>query len=320
MTEMIPYKDESTAVGPTCKTVLAATNASDKPSLFQSLLNAVRQIVGFKPLSLSVRFAESQVVREETRNTAEMLKAREEFELTQAKVRRMDLEAAANAEETKAEAAKTKAEAAKIKAEAAKIKAEAAKIRAEAAKINAEAAKTEAEARIEEVAARQIEQRKLSRSELRKQARLLIKRIEDAGGQVETPRMSGDASSEAGDFHKETRAYELNQILTGTIVMQSIQDSFNTLQGSTANKELKSKLEELTKEIAEQCRFLPDSVARQLTEDVSSLVKESLKQSPRREWYEPSAKGIVQAASALGAASEKIVGLVKGVLSLLTTN
>jgi len=104
------------------------------------------------------------------------------------------------------------------------------------------------------------------------------------------------------------------------IVAQSIQDSFNTLRESTTNNELKSKLEELTKEIAEQCRSLPESAARQLAEDVSSLVKESLKQSPRREWYELSAKGIIQAASALGVASEKIVGLVKGVLSLLTRN
>lgn len=87
------------------------------------------------------------------------------------------------------------------------------------------------------------------------------------------------------------------------VVAQSIQDSFNTLQASTAKDELKAKLEELTKEVAEQSKSLPETIARELAEDLNTFVKESVKQSPRRKWYELSADGIMQAATTLGAAS-----------------
>jgi predicted metal-dependent hydrolase len=101
------------------------------------------------------------------------------------------------------------------------------------------------------------------------------------------------------------------------VVAQSIQDSFNTLQASTAKDELKAKLEELTKEVAEQSKSLPETIARELAEDLNTFVKESVKQSPRRKWYELSADGIMQAATTLGAASGKIIGMVKDVLALL---
>lgn len=102
------------------------------------------------------------------------------------------------------------------------------------------------------------------------------------------------------------------------IVAQSIQNSFNTLQESTVKDTLKAKLEELTKEIAQQSQSLPEGDARQLAEDLNVLVKESVKQSPRRKWYELSAEGVMDAAKAFGAASGRIIGLVKDVLSLLT--
>uniref|UniRef100_UPI00405692FC hypothetical protein n=1 Tax=Candidatus Electrothrix sp. TaxID=2170559 RepID=UPI00405692FC len=104
------------------------------------------------------------------------------------------------------------------------------------------------------------------------------------------------------------------------VVAQSIQDSFNTLQDSTAHVDLKEKLETLTKEVTEQLPLLPQEVARQLADDLNIFVKESIKPTPRKKWYELSAKGIMDAAKALGGASGKIIGLVKDLLSLLSNS
>jgi hypothetical protein len=101
------------------------------------------------------------------------------------------------------------------------------------------------------------------------------------------------------------------------VVAQSIQDSFNSLQGSTTRDDLKTKLEELTKEVSEISQQLPAEVARQMAEDLNVLIKESTKAEPRRKWYELSSQGILEASGALGAASGKIIGLVKDVLTLL---
>jgi hypothetical protein len=99
---LAPYdKPEQTVVQ---KSDLKPIDPTDKPSWWLRFLNDVRTTIGMKPLSLSERWAEAKVRTQEVKVESEeidkeikLLKAKQEFEETMAKVRQMDRESAAKA-------------------------------------------------------------------------------------------------------------------------------------------------------------------------------------------------------------------------------
>lgn len=79
---------------------------------------------------------------------------------------------------------------------------------------------------------------------------------------------------------------------------------------SEAMGELDRLLDELKKSLS------PDA-ARQVDDDFAALAKEAAKESPRRQWYELSASGLVDAAKACKDLVAPIGAAVKGVLTIL---
>lgn len=113
MSEIIRRFEEPTAPVSISKTVLEPQKPTDNPSMFVKFVNFVRQNIGLKPLELAERFAEAEARKREAQadsfevdNQVKLLKAKQEYELVQAEIRRMDMEAAGKSEQAKEEAKK----------------------------------------------------------------------------------------------------------------------------------------------------------------------------------------------------------------------
>jgi hypothetical protein len=104
------------------------------------------------------------------------------------------------------------------------------------------------------------------------------------------------------------------QIVVGT----TIQDSFNRAAQSNATDELKKKVELLCSQVQVLSETLPSRKQHEIAQDLSTLVTEATKESPRRPWYELSANGLIEAAKACAGLSSPIIATVKEILSLLS--
>jgi hypothetical protein len=107
-------------------------------------------------------------------------------------------------------------------------------------------------------------------------------------------------------------------VFTGNLVVaNSIQDSFDKVQQSTAAPELKKWLETLSQSVAEMTKGLPEERAVQAAADLRTLTTEALSKEPRKKWYELSAEGLVEAAKAVGEVAAPVVTAVKAIIGLL---
>ncbi|UCC40765.1 MAG: hypothetical protein JSV96_04785 [Candidatus Aminicenantes bacterium] len=101
------------------------------------------------------------------------------------------------------------------------------------------------------------------------------------------------------------------------VVAKNIEDSFNKAQQFQVDENLKKKLEELSSLVAKLCEQLPDDKANEVSRDLQSIVNEATSEKPRKEWYELSAKGLIEAAKTVASMAGPIVTTVKTILSLL---
>ena len=171
MSDLIPFGSDPGVTDAITRTGLAPIGSTDQQSLWQRFLQALRNIWGNKPLEMSLRFAEAEVALRETENQINLLKAKQEYELAQAEIRRLDLESQANAAQANALAENIRAETRSIKAHA----------------------------RIQEVAAREVERRGLTLNQREQVFRDAVKKIRDAGGDVNVAGCLGDGSEREED-------------------------------------------------------------------------------------------------------------------------
>lgn len=164
MTDLIPRPDEPAAPTAICKTDMGPISPADTRTSWQKFVDFIRQNVGLKPLDLAKRFGEAEARKrealaesQEVDNDVKLLKAKQEYELVQAEIRRRQLEA----------------------------EGQAVKAKAEADEIRARTRSRKALARIQETAARAIEARSKTPEEAMDEVNRLIERIRDAGGDVE---------------------------------------------------------------------------------------------------------------------------------------
>jgi len=117
-----------------------------------------------------------------------------------------------------------------------------------------------------------------------------------------------------------TRIQVGNLTFTGNFTAVSathLSNSFNQAAEAAAIPELRQKLQTLTALVAKLAGALPPEQAEQLTKDLDSLSSEAVSTRPRREWYELSAKGIIEAARAVADMTAPVAEAVRDVLSVL---
>lgn len=101
------------------------------------------------------------------------------------------------------------------------------------------------------------------------------------------------------------------------VVANTIQNSFNKISSSEVSEDLKAKFKELSEVVAEMSNHLPQDKARTAARDIEILTNEALSEHPRREWYELSAKGLIEAAKTVAQFTTTVTNAVKAVLALI---
>ena len=103
------------------------------------------------------------------------------------------------------------------------------------------------------------------------------------------------------------------------VIGTTIQDSFNQIAQSNADEDIKQKLELLCSQVQELIKTLPVEKQKEVTQDLSSFVAETTKETPRRKWYELSGEGLMEAAKACAGLTSPVIATVKDILAFLST-
>jgi len=101
------------------------------------------------------------------------------------------------------------------------------------------------------------------------------------------------------------------------IVGSRVNGSLNHVQKSGANEALVKSLEELHKAVFEMCNKLSEQKQSEVAKDLESFSTEAVSKVPRKEWYELSAKGLIEAANTIGQMAAPVVTAVQAVLALM---
>lgn len=97
-----------------------------------------------------------------------------------------------------------------------------------------------------------------------------------------------------------------------------IQDSFNRLESSTMDTELKETMEQLANALLQILPMFSEKQSEEAIDDYSRLVNEVTKEKPSQKWYTVSIDGLIKAAENLNKLGTPVIDLSKKILSLLT--
>jgi hypothetical protein len=101
------------------------------------------------------------------------------------------------------------------------------------------------------------------------------------------------------------------------VTATNIQNSFNKAANAEVDARVKDRLRELALQVANLANQLPSEDAERVSKDLEALTSEAVSKKPRKEWYELSAKGIIEAAKAVAAMAGPVGVAVKAVIDLL---
>jgi hypothetical protein len=104
------------------------------------------------------------------------------------------------------------------------------------------------------------------------------------------------------------------------VAAESIKDSFNTIQNSKANDDLKDTLTQLTRAVESMIKDLPKENTEQAEETadyMKRLTEEATKPKPNPKWYNVSIEGLIAAAQNLGKVGEEVIQLTEKVRKIL---
>lgn len=122
-------------------------------------------------------------------------------------------------------------------------------------------------------------------------------------------------------IHKKEISIGDNNVIHEKIVLaDSIERSFVTMSDSNTNAEVQRLLTELLSKVNELNEITPAERAehaRSMMIDIDSLAKETANETPRREWYELSLKGLKEAAVALGETAKPVLKIVEKLVAIL---
>lgn len=114
-----------------------------------------------------------------------------------------------------------------------------------------------------------------------------------------------------------------NSTVRGSVIAaEKVENCFNILKESKANSEVKTLLEQLVLELKSlnENEKVPATQGQQLadmSEGVETLIKESNRETPRKEWYQLSFKGIKEAALVVGEIAQPIIAIAEKLSPLL---
>jgi hypothetical protein len=101
------------------------------------------------------------------------------------------------------------------------------------------------------------------------------------------------------------------------VAAQTIQDSFNKVQESSVDDELKNHLIKLNEAVAQMVKGLSETQQQQVASDLKVLTDEATSSAPRKKWYDLSAQGLLEAAKAVGDTAAPVISLVNTIVGLL---
>ena len=106
--------------------------------------------------------------------------------------------------------------------------------------------------------------------------------------------------------------------MVGNIVLgSSIQDSFAKVESAEIGQELKETLKQLAQVVDIASKVMSNDEAKNMTRDFNTLVDESTKNTPRQQWYQLSAAGLIKAAKNIGEIGTPVISLASKVVKLL---
>jgi hypothetical protein len=101
------------------------------------------------------------------------------------------------------------------------------------------------------------------------------------------------------------------------VTATNIQNSFNKAANAEVSADLKEKLKALAVQVATLAKELPQEDAEKASKYLEVLTSEAVSKKPRKEWYELSAKGLLDAAKTVAKMIGPIGVAVKAVLALI---
>jgi len=101
------------------------------------------------------------------------------------------------------------------------------------------------------------------------------------------------------------------------VTAQHIQGSFNTIEKSKVDDELRELLKQLTNSVTAMCNKLPPEDGERAARDLETLVTEAVSPQPRKKWYELSAQGLLDAAKSVGEIAAPVIATIKAISTVL---
>lgn len=103
------------------------------------------------------------------------------------------------------------------------------------------------------------------------------------------------------------------------IVAKKIEESFNKVENSSVDEELKELLKKLTGAVGKMSEFLPSDDARKAARELESLTEETTSESPEKDWWVTHAERIKMIAGTSGDRGEPVIKLVSAISTFLST-
>jgi len=102
------------------------------------------------------------------------------------------------------------------------------------------------------------------------------------------------------------------------VIASSIQDSFNQVAKAEIEDDLKQKLDLLCTQVQDMVKVMSPEKQKEISQDLSTFVTEATKDKPRRNWYELSANGLIEAAKACAGIASPVISTVKSIITFLS--
>jgi len=137
---------------------------------------------------------------------------------------------------------------------------------------------------------------------------------------IERVELNGTLAAERIDTVHQDRVIQIGDgttINAPVVIAEQIQGSFNTIQESAADAELKRVLEVLTRAVAKAAPAAPGEQAETMGRDMETLAVEATRANPRRKWYELSLESLRETAQTLGEVGMPILTLTAKIAELL---
>lgn len=130
---------------------------------------------------------------------------------------------------------------------------------------------------------------------------------------------SSHAVNQTGEQKMVNQNVNINNSNVGgsVVAAEKIENSFNSLQKSKANDEVKILLEQLLAEIKNLNDKVPTQQLADMLEGAETLITETARESPRKKWYEASLEGIKEAALAVGVIARPVLDIAEKLTPLL---